>query len=158
MLQSLSLAGPQQFGYKLGQGLRVIGRGRLALIELLDNKGRFGLGMNLLMKNSFKLLEERKGSVPLRDVFSPYQDHFSSSDRGHYARTFQGIGRRGAWSGLHYSTLSQRVLHENNHIFRRWYDFCNLTRDTRQDVRPLDHWALLCGCIGWVKSIPSLSD
>ena len=52
-------------GYKLGQGLGAVGRGSLTLIELSDKKGRFCLGMNPLMKNSFKLLEKKKGSVPL---------------------------------------------------------------------------------------------
>ena len=33
-----------KFGYQLGQGLCVIGRGSLALIEPTNNKGRFGLG------------------------------------------------------------------------------------------------------------------
>ena len=32
-----------KFGYKLRQGLKAIGRGSPALIELLDNKGRLGL-------------------------------------------------------------------------------------------------------------------
>ena len=31
-------------GYKLGQGLGAIGCGSPALVELSDNKGRFGLG------------------------------------------------------------------------------------------------------------------
>ena len=33
-----------KFGHKLGQGLRAIGRGSPALIELLNSKGRFSLG------------------------------------------------------------------------------------------------------------------
>ena len=35
-----------KFGYQLGQGLGVVGHGKVALIELLDNKGGFGLGYN----------------------------------------------------------------------------------------------------------------
>ena len=33
-----------KFGYQLGQGLGVVGYGKTSLIELLDNKGGFGLG------------------------------------------------------------------------------------------------------------------
>jgi len=33
-----------KFGYKLRQGLRAIGHRSPALVELLDNKGRFSLG------------------------------------------------------------------------------------------------------------------
>ena len=33
-----------KFGYKLGQGLGAVRRGSPTLIELSDNKGRFGLG------------------------------------------------------------------------------------------------------------------
>ena len=32
-----------KFGYKLGQGLKAVGRESPTFIELLDNKGRFGL-------------------------------------------------------------------------------------------------------------------
>ena len=60
MLQSLRLAGSQQFGYKLGQGLRVIGRGRLALIELLDSKGRFGLGYEPTHEELFQASRGKK--------------------------------------------------------------------------------------------------
>jgi len=33
-----------KFGHKLGQGLKAVRYGSLALVELSDNKGRFGLG------------------------------------------------------------------------------------------------------------------
>ena len=33
-----------KFGYQLSQGLKAIGHGSLALVELSNNKGRFGLG------------------------------------------------------------------------------------------------------------------
>ena len=33
-----------KFGYQLGQGLGAVGYGKASLIELLDNKGGFGLG------------------------------------------------------------------------------------------------------------------
>ena len=33
-----------KFGYQLGQGLGAVGYGKTSLIELLDNKGGFGLG------------------------------------------------------------------------------------------------------------------
>ena len=51
-------------------------------------------GMNLLMKNSFKLLEARRGSVPAKGCLFPILEPFFSFGRGHYARIFQGIGRR----------------------------------------------------------------
>ena len=35
-----------KFGYQLGRGLGAIGHGSASLIELLDNKGGFGLGYN----------------------------------------------------------------------------------------------------------------
>ena len=35
-----------KFGYQLGQRLGVVGHEKVALIELLDNKGGFGLGYN----------------------------------------------------------------------------------------------------------------
>ena len=33
-----------KFGYQLGQGLGAVGHGNASLIELLENKGGFGLG------------------------------------------------------------------------------------------------------------------
>ena len=71
MLQSLSLAGPQQFGYKLGQGLRVIGRGRLALIELLDNKGRFGLGYEPTYEELFQASRGKKRKCAAQGCLFP---------------------------------------------------------------------------------------
>ena len=86
------------------------------------------------------------------------KNHFLGSGWDHYTRTFQGIGRRRAWSGLHYSALSRRVLREHYHIFWRWFNFYYPTRDARWGGKPLDYRALLCGCTGWVRSIRSSSD
>ena len=33
-----------KFGYQFGQGLSAVGHGKASLVELLDNKGGFGLG------------------------------------------------------------------------------------------------------------------
>ena len=49
-----------KFGYKLGQGLEVIGRGSLALIELSDNKGRFGLGYEPAREELFQASRGKK--------------------------------------------------------------------------------------------------
>ena len=35
-----------KFGYQLGQGLDAVGHRKASLIELLDNKGGFGVGYN----------------------------------------------------------------------------------------------------------------
>ena len=110
------------------------------------------------MKNSFKLLEARKGSATLQGCLFPILEHFSSSGWDHYTITFHGFRRWRAWFGLHYSVLFRRVLYEYHHVFRSWFDFYYPTRDAGRDGKPLDHWALLCGCTSWVRSIPSSSD
>ena len=48
------------FGYKLGQGLRAIGCGSPALIELLGNKGIFGLGYEPIHKELFQASKGKK--------------------------------------------------------------------------------------------------
>ena len=55
-----------KFRYKLGQGLRVVGVGALLSLNSHIIKEDSFWGMKPLMRNSFKLLEERKGSVPLQ--------------------------------------------------------------------------------------------
>ena len=91
--------------------------------------------MNPLMKNSFKLPKEKR-SVSLQGCLLPISGPFFWLRVGHYAKTFQGIGKRGAWSSLHYSALSQRVLREHYHIFWRWSNFYYLTMDVRRDGKP----------------------
>ena len=49
-----------KFRYKLGQGLEVIGCRSLALIELLDNKGRFGLGYEPTHEELFQTSKGKK--------------------------------------------------------------------------------------------------
>ena len=77
-----------KFGYKLGQGLRAVGRGSPTLIELSKNKGRFSLGYEPTHEELFPASKGKKEVRHFKDVYSPYQNHFSSSSRGHYARTF----------------------------------------------------------------------
>ena len=49
-----------KFGYKLGQGLKVIGCGSLALVELSNNKGRFGLGYESTHEELFQASRGKK--------------------------------------------------------------------------------------------------
>ena len=48
------------FGYKLGQGLRAIGRVSPTLIELSNNKGRFSLGYKPAHKELFQASRGKK--------------------------------------------------------------------------------------------------
>ena len=93
------------FGYKLGQGLVAVGWESLDLIELSYNKGRFSLEYKPTDEEIFQALRRKKKKKEVccfKDVYFPYQDHFSGFGRGHYSITFQGIGIRGARSSLHY--------------------------------------------------------
>ena len=49
-----------KFGYELGQGLRVVGHGSLALIELSCNKGRCILGYEPTHKELFQASRGKK--------------------------------------------------------------------------------------------------
>ena len=49
-----------KFGYQLGQGLRAIGRGSLALVKLSDNKGRFSLGYKPTHEELFQASRGKK--------------------------------------------------------------------------------------------------
>ena len=59
-----------KFGYKLGQSLEVVGCGSLALIELLDNKGRFGLGYEATHEELFQdsIGKKRKHVAPRMSI------------------------------------------------------------------------------------------
>ena len=68
-----------KFGYKLGQGLKAVGHGSLTLMELLDNKGRFGLGYEAIREELFQASRGKKRkcdtsgmSIPhIRTTFPP---------------------------------------------------------------------------------------
>ena len=60
-----------KFRYKLGQGLGVVGVGALLSLNSQITKEDLVWGTNPLMKNSFKLPEARRGSVPLQGVLFP---------------------------------------------------------------------------------------
>lgn len=49
-----------KFEYKLGQGLRAVGCGSLALVELSNNKGRFGLGYEPTHEELFQVFRGKK--------------------------------------------------------------------------------------------------
>ena len=49
-----------KFGYKLGQGLEALGCGSPTLIQLSNNKGRFGLGYELTHKELFQASKGKK--------------------------------------------------------------------------------------------------
>jgi len=58
------------FGYKLSQGLGAVGHGSLALIELLDNKGRFNLGYEPTHEELFQASrgKKRKCTAPRMSI------------------------------------------------------------------------------------------
>ena len=89
-----------------------------------------------------------------RDVYSSHQGHFFGFGRGHQIRSNVGIIWEGTRSGLSYPSLSRRILSECHHIPRGWSDCHYQALYDGWDSRPLDHRALLCGCTGWVRSIP----
>ena len=107
------------------------------------------------MKNFSRLLEERKEVHWTRDVYSPHQGHFFSTNWGHRIRNGTRIMRGGIRSSLSHPLVSWRILNECYHIPRGWFDFYYLAFCARQESRLSDHSALLCGCTGWVKSVPS---
>ena len=89
-----------------------------------------------------------------RDVYSPYQGHFSSSCQGHQIRSSTRIMWGRIRSGLSHSSLSRGIFSECQHIPRGWFDYYYEALCARRDCRPLDCQALLCGCTGWVRSVP----
>ena len=107
------------------------------------------------MKNFSRLLEERKEVHWTRDVYSLHQGHFFSSSWGHRIRNGTRIMRRGIRSSLSHPLVSWRILNEYYHIPRGWFDFYHLALCARRESRLSDHSALLCGCNGWVRSVPS---
>ena len=61
-----------KFGYKLGQGLEVVGRGSPTFIELLDNKGRFGLGYEPTHEELFQASRGKKRKCATSGMLIPY--------------------------------------------------------------------------------------
>ena len=49
-----------KFGYQLGEGLRALGSGSLTLIELSNNKERFGLGYEPTYEELFQASKGKK--------------------------------------------------------------------------------------------------
>ena len=78
---------------KLGQGLRAVGRRSPTLIELSNNKGRFGLGYEPTHEEHFQAFRGKKRKCVASGMSIPYIKTTFGSGRGHYARTIQGIGR-----------------------------------------------------------------
>ena len=61
-----------KFGYKVGQGLEVLGRGSPTLIELLDNKGRLSLGYEPTHEELFQASRGKKRKCTLSGMLTPY--------------------------------------------------------------------------------------
>ena len=61
-----------KFGYKLGQGLEVLGRGSPTLIEHLDNKGRLGLGYEPTHEEVFQASRGKKRKCTTLGMLTPY--------------------------------------------------------------------------------------
>ena len=61
-----------KFGYKLGQSLGAVGRGSPALVELLDNKGRFGLGYEPTHEELFQTSKCKKRKCDTSGMSIPY--------------------------------------------------------------------------------------
>lgn len=61
-----------KFGYKLGQGLGTIGRGSPTLIELLNNKGRFGLGFDPTYEELFLSSRGKKRKCSIWGMSIPH--------------------------------------------------------------------------------------
>ena len=61
-----------KFGYKLGQGLGAVGRGSLALIELSDNKERFGLGYEPTYEELFQASRGKKKKCAASGISIPH--------------------------------------------------------------------------------------
>ena len=61
-----------KFGYKLGLGLEAVGSGIPALIELLDNKGRLGLGYKPTHEELFQASRGKKTKCDTSGMFIPH--------------------------------------------------------------------------------------
>ena len=61
-----------KFGYKLGQSLGAVGRGSPALVELLDNKGRFRLGYEPTHEEVFQASRGKKRKCTTLGMLTPY--------------------------------------------------------------------------------------
>ena len=72
-----------KFGYQLGQGLGAVGHGNASLIELLENKGGFGLGYDPSDEELFQAFRGNKRNALAKDVYSLHQGHFSGFGQGH---------------------------------------------------------------------------
>ena len=59
-------------GYKLGQGLGAIGCGSPALVELSDNKGRFGLGYEPTYEELFQASRAKKRNCDTSGMSIPH--------------------------------------------------------------------------------------
>ena len=59
-------------GYQLGQGLDAVGHGKASLIELPDNKGRFGLGYDPCDEELFQVSKVKKGKCIGQGMSIPY--------------------------------------------------------------------------------------
>ena len=59
-------------GHKLGQSLRAIGPGSPALVELSDNKGRFGLGYELTHEELFQASKGKKRKCAISGMSIPH--------------------------------------------------------------------------------------
>ena len=61
-----------KFGYKLGQGLGTVGHRSPALIELLDNKERFGLGYEPIHEELFQASKGKKKKCVALGISIPH--------------------------------------------------------------------------------------
>ena len=61
-----------KFGYQLGQGVGAVGHGKATLIELLDNKGGFGLGYNPSDEELFQASKGKKRKCIGKGMFIPH--------------------------------------------------------------------------------------
>ena len=61
-----------KFGYKLGQGLKAVGRGSPALIEVSNNKGRFSLGYKPTHEELFQASRGKKRKCVTSGMFIPH--------------------------------------------------------------------------------------
>ena len=60
-----------KFGYQIGRGLGAVGHGKACLVELLDNKGGFGLGYDPSDKELFQAFRGTKGSALAKECLFP---------------------------------------------------------------------------------------
>ena len=61
-----------KFGYKLGQGVGVVGHGSTTFIELLDNKGRFSFGYEPTYEELFQASKGKKRKCDTLGMSIPY--------------------------------------------------------------------------------------